>query len=292
MRHRLGWSGFSPATVGSLLPDSLRGPRRYSLAFVVGAAATIALMPDNVFSGFQLSKTPVFATRAVGGHMQTREQSLRHELSLVSLHAPEEAASSQYVSLMMIDGNRDGRLVLFPHDFHVEVLAKAGDTMGQDACTMCHHLNMPFDRNTSCCECHRDMYINTDIFDHGSHVVKLGSNSGCGECHQDSAVAKTRDTARDCAECHEGMMASGSTIRAPKGGMRGFAVGYMDAMHGLCITCHQQRAQEEPVKYDPQFAGCACCHREVDGALLEQMGPYAINRGGSPEVAVNTMKSR
>ena len=37
------------------------------------------------------------------------------------------------------------------------------------------------------------------------------------------------------------------------------AVGYVPAMHELCIDCHKQLAKKEDT---PDFARCATCHKE------------------------------
>ena len=82
-------------------------------------------------------------------------------------------AGATRLPLLLIDGNRDGNLVLFDHDGHTAHLGEAR------SCVLCHHQNLPFDRNTSCFQCHRDMYETSDTFDHGSHVEQLGGNAGC-----------------------------------------------------------------------------------------------------------------
>jgi len=275
--HGLEKVDYGPTAVESLLPDSLRGPRRYSLAAVAGAAVAVALLPGGLFSGPQLPKTPVFATRTLDGRMQGGGERQGHEILLVGLEVvPPDGG--QHVPLLMIDGNRDGRLVLFPHDYHVEKLVEKENLEARDTCATCHHLNMPFDSNTSCSECHRDMYISSDIFDHALHVNKLGGNNGCAECHQDATRAKTRATAPACVECHEHMMAADSLVDPPDGGMQGFAAGYMDAMHGLCVACHEQKVKEDPEGYGFHFADCATCHRDIDGTRFHQMKPYVVNR--------------
>lgn len=268
---------YGPTAIDSLLPDSLRGPRRYSLAAVVAAAATLALLPAELFSNAQLPKTPVFATRTVDGRMQARGDEHGHEISLTGLEevAPDGA---QRTCLLMIDGNRDGRLVMFPHDYHVEKLAESQNLAERETCATCHHRNMPFDKNTSCCECHRDMYTVTDIFDHALHVNKLGGNDGCAECHQNPTEAKIRNTTLGCAECHEDMMVAGSLVNPPKDGMKGLAVGYMNAMHDLCVSCHEQKVKEDHQRYGPHFADCANCHQDIDGTRFHQMKPYVVNR--------------
>ena len=75
---------------------------------------------------------------------------------------------------------------------------------------------MPFDKNSSCFECHRDMYAATDLFDHRNHVEKLKGNDGCVRCHTDPGEVKNRDTALACVECHADMLAEGSAVRAPE----------------------------------------------------------------------------
>jgi len=260
-------SDYSPVAADSLMPHSLSAPRRYSLAALVAAAITVALLPEAVLSGWQPKLTPVSAPRTLDGWMQDREEEAGHTFSVAWPRTPRPAGA-QDLPLVVIDGNRDGRLVLFPHDYHVEGLGQEG------SCAKCHHQNMPFDTNTSCCECHRDMYVSTDVFDHAFHADKLGGNDGCADCHQDPRDIKSRDTARACAECHEDMVVADSLVNQPAGGMSGFAVGYMDAMHGLCMGCHEQTVEASPLEYGPGFAECANCHGDVDAIRLDRMRPY------------------
>ncbi len=259
---------YSPVGVRSLLPESLRGPRRYSLGFVFAAAAAVAFLPASVWSGTQLLKTPVSATRTMEGWVRDRGGRAGREIGLLwpGGKIPDGATR---LKLMLVDGNRDGRLVLFSHDEHVK------DLGGEGSCGQCHHENMPFDKNSSCSACHRDMYATTDIFDHALHVGKLGGNDGCARCHQHSAEVKSRETALACAECHQHMLVANSLVAPPKHGMKGFAPGYMDAMHRLCIDCHQRKVEEDPKKYAAGFAECAECHRDIDGDRLRQMPPYS-----------------
>jgi hypothetical protein len=272
--RRLPNIDYRPTSTRMLLPDSIHAPRRYSLAALTGAALAIAILPADLFSGMEFPTTPVSGTRTVDGWMQERAEGGGHELSLPGVEAriPPDAQS---VRLLMIDGNRDGRLVLFPHDNHI---AKLGE---QSSCCKCHHLNMPFDRNTSCWECHRDMYLKTDIFDHSRHIDMLEGNQSCVRCHQDAAVVKDRDTALACTECHEEMVVEGSLIGLPEGGIRGLATGYMDAMHGLCVTCHAAKVVEEPDKYPASFPQCANCHRDIDATRLREMEPYVATQANT-----------
>lgn len=261
--------GYSPAGSRGLLPDSLGAPRRYSLAVVVGAAVAVAFLPADLLSGKQLQMTPVSATRTLDGWMGERGDGSGHDISLAK-SGSETPPGAKQIALLSIDGNRDGRLVLFPHDMHI------GEFGDQDSCHLCHHRNMPFDKNSACCECHRDMYTVTDTFGHAFHVGKLDGNDGCADCHQDPTETKSRDTATGCVECHQDMIVADSMVVQPQDGLQGFAVGYMDAMHGLCITCHERELRENRVDRDSSFAECANCHRDVDGSRFRRMSPYVV----------------
>ena len=258
-----------------LLPESLNAPRRYSLAAIIAAAVAVAFLPPAVLSGWQPERTPVFTTRTLDGWMQEQDGEPTHEFFAACLETsmPDDA---ERLALLMIDGNRDGQLVLFPHDRHIAQLGE------QDSCSKCHHQNMPFAKSTSCCECHRDMYAPTDIFDHALHISKLRGNDGCTDCHQDATQIKNRKTSLACAECHEDMTVADSVVKPSTDTVKGHAAAYMDAMHGLCITCHEQTSKDNPQAYGPGFAECANCHREIDGTRFQQRKPYLVDRLEEP----------
>lgn len=260
---------FEPHTTRVLLPGSMAAPRRYSLAFVVAAAATIALLPEGALWKPGMARTPVAGPRVVEGLMQARLEQQGYRLAMIRAdYLPPPDAPR--VDLMVIDGNRDGRLVLFPHEHHV---AKFGE---ERSCEMCHHQNLPYSRNSACSQCHRDMYAETDTFVHTSHTAELGGNAACVRCHEDPTRIKSRDTTTRCLDCHTGMVAAASRIQVPEEGMTGLAVGYMDAMHGLCIKCHEEKVEKEPATYGAEFARCTSCHRNADGSGLRQMAPHVI----------------
>jgi Ni/Fe-hydrogenase subunit HybB-like protein len=263
-------SDCSSFSMRNLLPGSLRAPRGYSLAFVFAAAATAALLPESALFGEHAKRTPVHAARTVDGRMKARPKGFGH---VMLAGRPGPAVPGGRVSLLVIDGNRDGRLVFFPHDHHIETLE------GRKSCARCHHLTMPLDRNTSCCECHRDMYTTTDIFRHDHHIEKLDGNNGCARCHMNPGDIKSRSTALACSACHEDMLVADSLVPRGRGGLQGRAVGYMDAMHGLCIPCHKKRAGEAPRRYGPRFAECATCHRDVDISTFGREKPAGTEDG-------------
>jgi hypothetical protein len=267
---------FEPHSTRVLLPSALAAPRRHSLAFVLAASLTLAALPEDALWGARAQPTPVAAPRTVDGLIQMRDDEHGHVLEIIEAdYSPP--LESELVGLMLIDGNRDGRLVVFPHDWHAaRIGAELGEEFGNGrSCGTCHHQSLPYARNSACGQCHRDMYSETDIFRHASHVENLGGNDGCVRCHTDSSRIKSRETATLCLDCHRGMVRSDSMINPPEEGMIGYAKGYMDAMHGLCLGCHEQKVKTEPATYSTRFSECANCHRDTDGSRLRQMKPYA-----------------
>jgi hypothetical protein len=59
-----------------------------------------------------------------------------------------------------------------------------------------------------------------------------------------------------------------------KDNWKGIATGYMQAMHGLCLKCHEREEKAAGKLYRTGISGCATCHKE-DGAKL-----YAIIKPG------------
>jgi len=255
-----------PGTVRMLLPLPMAAPRVYSIAFVAAAAVAVGFLSGDALRAAQVPKTPVSAPRTVDGFVGPHNAGRLRDIR------PDQGAwpvseGSQRMPLLMINGNNDERLVLFPHALHI---AKLGE---QRSCARCHHENMPYDKNTACGKCHRDMYDTTDIFDHASHARKLGGNMGCVLCHRDDG-AKSRSTSTPCAKCHPDMISEGSVVDLPIDALTGYAVSYMDAMHGLCVTCHQQMVRDSPDDFGPDFAKCATCHRDFGASQLHRTGPY------------------
>jgi uncharacterized protein (DUF983 family) len=70
------------------------------------------------------------------------------------------------------------------------------------------------------------------------------------------------------------MTATGSFVPPPEGGTRGIAPSYMDAMHGLCIKCHEQKLKEGLADQGPDFAGCRNCHRDSQVTDFHDRPPY------------------
>ncbi|GAB4351734.1 MAG: hypothetical protein Kow0099_35880 [Candidatus Abyssubacteria bacterium] len=250
---RLGWS-------------NMAGARVYSLIFVIGAALALALMPDYAVDGVVPEETPVEGARRVDGLETKEEGGLLYVYALYEPGATDNPTRGDKKEMLLIDGDRNNKFVLFNHDMHQE---KNG---GKESCAMCHHMNKPLDKETSCYECHRDMFLTTDIFDHEYHREKLEEKGGCVECHRNPAQPKNRQTATQCEECHKNMRVPNSFVK-PEEKLDGFAVGYMTAMHTLCVECHKQKQVEKP-ELAPHLARCAACHQGLDESMLTVIEPY------------------
>lgn len=212
---------------GVLIENTLSNSsvRRSGLAVLV-IALTIAALPSGVMATKQRPTTPSHAAKGW--------------------------------EVMAIDGNQADDVVYFNHvDHQSRSVEQVPGGQHDVACSTCHHLSNPGDKATACWECHRDVYLSTSIFDHTLHQVELGGNAGCVECHVGEHMSHT---AKACLECHETMSpAAGETM------FNDLAPGYKDAMHGACITCHEEEAKQQ-VK--PELTQCPACHQlekdEVD----------------------------
>jgi Class III cytochrome C family len=262
-----------PHSTRSLLPMVVAAPRRYSMGFVLGAAVAAGVLPPGAMFGSPSVRTPVAAARVVPGVVTERTATPGHDLR-VDPAAARGARSIAHIELMVIDGNRNGRAVLFPHDLHVNALG------GDNSCASCHHARLPFSRLSSCAACHQDMYSRSDMFDHGVHVARLGGNAGCARCHADAGGPKTRASATPCDHCHAQMLLANSRVPRPKV-LGGWAASYVDAMHRLCITCHAERHTQEPGTHPANFAECRNCHRDAAGTPVRKLEPYS----GGPRVS-------
>lgn len=164
--------------------------------------------------------------------------------------------------VLCINGDRQGGAVSFPHLAHQQRLLEQG--LGEEeACRTCHHAAPPGDVATACSDCHRNFTAPSRIFDHPGHQVALGGNDSCVQCHlQDHSPTALKA----CRECHtdwrqQNPAAELSPLWAPS---------YLAAMHGQCVTCHQQQAQQSD---QPQLAECSTCHAPpAEATLAGQIG--------------------
>ncbi len=243
--------------------------KRRSLVFVVAAAVSIGFLPEDAIFGPQPQPTPVHQSRTVEALAIPVDPPVRKLFHISSLSgAVPAAANPTPVSVTVIDGNRNWRFVPFTHDNHAKILG------GRESCRLCHHQNMTFDQNTGCYQCHRDMYEVTDTFDHEWHVSRLGGNEACSVCHIKAIGRKSRETALACWECHGDMVVEGSILPTTVSDLKGIAPSYMDAMHGLCIRCHEQMSAERPEEFSTEFGRCDVCHREFQDTDHRRLAPY------------------
>jgi len=169
-------------------------------------------------------------------------------LSLQSSQPPVPVTPATGWETLHIDGNTNDYAVDFPHVEHQERLVD--ETTGASECQTCHHLDLPDDEASACASCHTDYYQSSSIFNHEYHQQGLGGNDSCLDCHD--SVEHTKLTADICQECHEGMVPLEGEARFSM-----LAPAYKDAMHGRCLTCHEQQATEQS---RPELALCSTCH--------------------------------
>jgi hypothetical protein len=232
----------------------------YSLVFILAAAISFGLMSNDAVFGVSPERTIVKRPRRVQVAKTARAPGATADFRIASngqLTGPDHL----HVTAFMIDGNRDGRYVLFDHDRH------ASRQGGDDSCAVCHHMNKPFDRSTGCYECHNDMYASVDIFDHDLHMNMTGGNDHCIDCHTDQRRLKIKENTRACGDCHQAMVVQAARIKPHGPRIESKTVGYMDAMHGLCINCHIE-AQKTLSTPNDNFSRCTQCHQSLP-ALTE-----------------------
>jgi Ni/Fe-hydrogenase subunit HybB-like protein len=166
------------------------------------------------------------------------------------------------------------RPVYFDHKKHQDVMGK------ETSCGLCHHLHKAGDVGTPCSECHRSAFVPTDIFDHAAHVARLEGNASCVKCHGEGPGVALPAT-KTCQGCHDkDMMAANKVVTKFDKRM---AVGYKDAMHGMCIPCHTEKAKDPEVKR-PDLGRCGACHNEgtaTEKVYLAAHGPAAGSEAGA-----------
>jgi Ni/Fe-hydrogenase subunit HybB-like protein len=217
---------------------AIAGRVKYSLAFVVAAAAGFSFLSNPRAASQGIVPTPVHRARGDVGYLKT---------SPADIVIPLWQEAREKEGVLYLDADLTGYGVTFYHQREID---RNG---GQKSCVLCHHMNMPRDRNTGCFECHRDMYLPSDAFRHDWHASPSGANLACVQCH---AQGQTRSSAnvKPCADCHKDLVPAGATIKIKTY----IAPAYVDAMHQLCIGCHAKVAKQQN---KPQIARCAECHR-------------------------------
>jgi len=226
--EKVSWKRPEEELEGDLAPlwdyATHSAPVRVSLLLVIAVPVAVLLYSNSALKGFPLVKRSVEAPVAV--------DSQRH--------------------VLLIDGDRNGNGVIFPHEKHKKLAEEI--TGKTPACNTCHHLSKPMDKNTACYHCHTDMMLEKSIFNHRLHEKKLGGNKSCAACH-DLGKPESRANAKECASCHGENM--GMEPREAGKMFNEKAVGYENAMHAGCVKCHEEQAS----RYDkPRLYECATCH--------------------------------
>ncbi|MGC8595761.1 MAG: NrfD/PsrC family molybdoenzyme membrane anchor subunit [Candidatus Kryptoniota bacterium] len=213
---------------------------RYSLAFVISFAAGMAVMPGKRLYAEGIYNVKVKPATAVDNLADT----------------------------LCINGNRDDQYVVFSHRKHISWISGhmsslAGDSIvavvrtaaAADSCVICHHLNLPGERLSSCWECHVNMYTSTDFFKHDWHASGNGANLKCVSCHK-KGVTRDGRSAKDCTACHPAYRFSHINLRSSQ---KYLIPSYVDAMHKMCVSCHVIESRK--IKEKPALGECSSCHR-------------------------------
>ncbi len=161
-------------------------------------------------------------------------------------------------AVLFIDGNKDGYGVNFKHGSHANDMDSLKAWVQN--CASCHHMNNPDDENSTCEQCHSMMYTPGDAFRHDWHASSDGGNLKCFDCHEEG-MYKSSANAKGCESCHDNMIAEGSTIKVEQYK----TLSYVDAMHKLCIDCHEQELANRPdlKASKPGLATCQNCHPDA-----------------------------
>ncbi len=212
---------------------SVAGRTKYSLAFLFSFAVAVAIVPGNEIQSKGAVTVPTMPAR--GG------------------------------DTLFIDGNRDLYGVAFKHEMHISQNGQ------KQSCVLCHHMNIPMDKQSGCYRCHKSMYQESDAFGHQWHSSPRGGNIACVQCHEDGRE-RTAASAKKCDNCHRDLLPDGARIKHE----RNIAPSYVDAMHRLCVDCHKEKALTLEGKGD--LARCARCHETVPPEYMSPGAPLLGNR--------------
>jgi hypothetical protein len=252
---------FAPPAFDSLTSMYIGGPwlgggQRAALAWIAGAVCGLILMEGTLAWRQDPQKRPVRPPRTIQAIATANHPAPGHVFRLASASGESLLQGPDIQNALLIDSGGAGRFVLFPHGAH------QGRLGGQTSCNQCHHRNVPLDNATSCVRCHRDMYRTTDTFDHARHVTAHGEKESCVVCHESPTAAKDRFGSKSCDGCHRpvGRHSIFAQTLAKPDRMPGMAPGYKMAMHGLCISCHQEQ-DAKTAREEPYLSRCTTCHQ-------------------------------
>jgi Ni/Fe-hydrogenase subunit HybB-like protein len=228
--------GFDKVGLTWLGTPVIAGRVKYSMAFVIAAGAGFLFLGNPRAASQGVEPTPVHRARGDVVYLKTG-----------LAQNPPGGPDGSEGGVLYLDADLTGYGVTFYHQREID---RNG---GQQSCVLCHHMNMPRDKNSGCYECHRDMYLPTDAFRHDWHASPTGGNLACVECHA-RGYARTSAHVKPCVDCHKHLLPAGATIKIKTY----LAPSYVDAMHQLCIGCHAKVALK---LNKPEVARCVECHK-------------------------------
>jgi Ni/Fe-hydrogenase subunit HybB-like protein len=94
------------------------------------------------------------------------------------------------------------------------------------------------------------------LFPHLKHQEEYGGEASCVKCHH---LDLPGEETSSCYLCHKDM-------EAPRPYGEEIAIGYKQAMHAKCLTCHRliEELREDESPADPDGIGnCQCCHELI-----------------------------
>jgi Ni/Fe-hydrogenase subunit HybB-like protein len=245
----------------------------YSLVFVIAAAVAAGLLPSVVYSGNTPETHPVSPVRLASVDKITGNDAPYAVLRPGNYPLPSEGGTRNTIMAFLIDADRNDRYVLFDHESHAD---RAEENAGENnRCALCHHMNRPFDTATPCSECHKDVFIPSNIFNHAMHVDRAGGSQSCRQCHTDPSMPKGIGNTVACVTCHTEWNQPEDPEKADRASEKQIlAPGYVQAMHKLCIGCHEEALEQDP-GLGEDFVRCGMCHYEDDMKSLSSRSPYA-----------------
>jgi Ni/Fe-hydrogenase subunit HybB-like protein len=152
------------------------GAQRVARNLIIFVPLTILALRDQATGAFHPIEQPVAGAVLAGDAMRT---------------------------ILHLDANRNGMVTAFGHEKHKVEFKKVYAIEEKATCAKCHHLDLPRDNNTSCRRCHRDMELDTPLFDFERHKDRFASDE---EAEAFLTVDMNNPVAvyEVCVQCHGG----------------------------------------------------------------------------------------
>jgi len=195
-----------------LLLPPMPNIRQNSVALAIGAVLGAILLFDVGLYGPRPEKTPVERALSIDALRTKPEDEILYVYSPYDPEKGDIPEGWELTEALLIDGDRKNKYVIFNHEEHKNLSGS------EQSCRMCHHMDEPSGKTAFCHECHRDMFLPTEIVDKAGQVV--------------------------------------------------YAPPYREAMHSLCIECHEEM--------DPPIARCGGCHQGVDVSVPPEREAFAL----------------